>query len=162
MLEAFKQVVEKHPEYTLKFFGDGPDEEKMKSYAEELGISQNVCFCGRSDNILEDISHSEIFVLSSDYEGIPNSLLEAMSLGLPCVSTDCSPGGARMLIKDGENGLLVPRGDEDALASAILRMIEDRDFAVSCGKRAAEVRERFALPVILSAWEKYIESCAKK
>ena len=162
MLEAFKGVLEKHPEYKLKFFGDGPDEDRMKAYAEELGISGNVVFCGKSSNILSDISVSELFVLSSDYEGIPNSLLEAMSLGLPCVSTDCSPGGARMLIEDGVNGLIVPRGDASALSAAICRMIEDREFAITCGRKAAEVRERFALPVILSAWEEYILEKASK
>ena len=161
MLDAFKTVVEKHPDYKLRFYGDGPDEEKMKKYAEELGISDSVIFCGRSDNILKDISRSAMFVLSSDYEGIPNSLLEAMSLGLPCVSTDCSPGGARMLIEDGVNGLIVPRSDASALASAICRMIEDEALALSCGKNAISVRERFALPVILAAWEEYILKIAE-
>ncbi|MBQ9116432.1 MAG: glycosyltransferase family 4 protein [Clostridia bacterium] len=161
MLDAFQIVLERHPGYKLKFFGDGPDEEKMKRYAEELGISDSVVFCGRSDNILKDISQSSMFVLSSDYEGIPNSLLEAMSLGLPCVSTDCSPGGARMLIEDGVNGLIVPRGDASALAAAICRMIEDEALALSCGKNAISVRERFALPVILAAWEEYILKIAE-
>lgn len=162
MLDAFKTVLKSHPDYKLRFYGDGPDEDKMKRYAEELGISGSVIFCGRSSKVLEDISRSEIFVLSSDYEGIPNSLLEAMSLGLPCVSTDCSPGGARMLINDGENGLIVPRGDAPALASAICRMIEDRNSAIAMGKRATEVRQRFEPAVILSAWEEYITEVASR
>ena len=160
MLEAFKTVVEKHPEYVLKFFGDGPDEEKMKAYAEELGIADNVKFCGRSSNVLSDISVSELFVLSSDYEGIPNALLEAMSIGLPCVSTDCSPGGARMLIESGENGIIVPTRDPAALSDALCKMIENRDMAISCGKKAIEVRERFSKPRILSMWEEYITETA--
>ena len=160
MLEAFKLVHEKHPDYILKFFGDGPDEDKMKKYAEELGISSIVSFCGKSSKVLEDISVSEMFVLSSDYEGIPNSLLEAMSIGLPCVSTDCSPGGAKMLINDGENGILVPRSDAKALSEAICRMIEDRDGAIRMGKAATEVRERFKMGVIMNAWEKYITEIA--
>ena len=162
MLDAFKLVLEKHPDYLLKFFGDGPDEDKMKKYAEELGISANVIFCGRSSNVLGDISKSSMFVLSSDYEGIPNALLEAMSLGLPCVSTDCSPGGARMLIEDGVNGLIVPRSDAPALAAAICRMIEEEGLAESCGKNAIAVRERFAMSVILSKWEEYIEKVGSK
>lgn len=162
MLDAFKTVVERHPDYKLKFFGDGPDEDKMKKYAAELGISDSVIFCGRSNSVLEDISHSSMFVLSSDYEGIPNSLLEAMSIGLPCVATDCSPGGARMLIEDGVNGLIVPRSDASALASAICRMIEDGELAASCAKNALKVRERFAMSVILAKWEEYIESYTPK
>lgn len=160
MLDAFRLVLEKHPEYVLKFLGDGPDEPRMKEYAKALGIEESVRFCGMSKQVLKDISSSELFVLSSDYEGIPNALLEAMSIGLPCVSTDCSPGGARMLIQDGENGLLVPRGDAEALAAAICRMIEDRNFAIRCGKEATKVRERFSMDSILSAWETYIEKIA--
>lgn len=162
MLDAFKIVLEKHPEYTLKFFGDGLDEQKMKDYAGDLGIADNVCFCGISKQVLNDISSSELFVLSSDYEGIPNALLEAMSIGLPCVSTDCSPGGARMLINNEENGLIVPCGDSCKLAEAICRMIEDREFAINCGKKALEVRERFSQQNILSAWKDYINQIAKK
>lgn len=160
MLDAFRLVLEKHPEYVLKFLGDGPDEPRMKEYAKALGIEESVRFCGMSKQVLKDISSSELFVLSSDYEGIPNALLEAMSIGLPCVSTDCSPGGARMLINDGENGLLVPRGEAEALAAAICRMIEDRNFAIRCGKEATKVRERFSVDSILSAWETYIEKVA--
>lgn len=155
MLEAFKLVLEKHPEYTLDFFGDGPDEQWMKDYAAELKIENNVVFHGVSSNVLRDISNSEMFVLSSDYEGIPNSLLEAMTIGLPCVSTDCSPGGARMLIESGKNGLIVPCADPKALSDAINSMIEDRDFAIACGTKAQEVKERFELGKILTAWEDY-------
>ena len=161
MLDAFKLVLEKHPGYILKFFGDGPDEQKMKDYARDLGISDNVCFCGMSKQVLKDISSSELFVLSSDYEGIPNALIEAMSIGLPCVSTDCSPGGARILINNEENGLIVPCGDPAKLADAICRMIEDREFAVKCGKKAVEVRERFSQKKILDDWEKYIKQIAR-
>lgn len=157
MLEAFKQVLQKHSEYVLKFYGDGQDEQNMKEYAKTLGISENVHFCGVSKQVLRDISSAELFVLSSDFEGIPNALLEAMSIGLPCISTDCSPGGARMLINDGENGLIVPCGDAGALSEAICRMIEDREFAIKCGREASKVRERFALEIILSEWEGYIE-----
>ena len=157
----FKKVLKKHPDYILKFYGDGPDEEKMKEYAASLDIDKSVVFCGVSKQVLKDISKSEIFVLSSDYEGIPNALLEAMSIGLPCVSTDCSPGGARMLINSGENGLIVPCGDASALADAICKMIEDRDFAIKCGKEALKVRERFSKEKILDAWENYLAKVAK-
>ena len=155
MLRAFAHVHEKHPEYKLEFYGDGLDQAAMEQLARDLGLEDSAVFHGVSAALLRDMAKSEIFVLSSDYEGIPNSLIEAMAIGLPCVSTDCSPGGARMLIRDGVNGLLVPRNDEKALAEGICKMIEDRDFAIACGKEAVKVRERFKPEVILDAWENY-------
>ena len=160
-LEAFKVVHDKHPEYVLDFYGDGPDENAMKAYAQRLGLSGCVNFHGVSSNVLQDMARSELFMMSSDYEGIPNVLLEALSIGMPCVSTDCSPGGARMLIRDGDSGLIVPCGDAEALANAVCKMIEDRDFAISCGRNAVEVRERFSKQKILDAWESFMEKYAK-
>ena len=159
-LEAFQMIHEKHPEYVLDFYGDGPDEAAMRDYAKQLGLEDCVNFHGVSGNVLHDMARSELFVMSSDYEGIPNVLLEAMSIGLPCVSTDCSPGGARMLIRDGVDGLIVPCGDAEALAAAVCRMIEDRAFAVKCGKEALCVRERFSKQVILNEWEAFITKIA--
>ena len=161
-LEAFRIIHERHPEYVLDFYGDGPDEEAVKTYAAELGLSDCVNFNGVSYQLLKEESTAEIFIITSDFEGIPNVLLEAMAIGLPCVSTDCSPGGARMLINDGENGLIVPCGDPEALAQAVCRMIGDREFAVRCGRNALAVRERFSMKNILDAWEEFCIEKAKK
>lgn len=162
MLRAFALVHEKHPDYCLNFYGDGPDEEQIKQLAKEMSIADSVIFNGVSTKLLKDMSASEMFVLSSDFEGIPNSLIEAMSIGLPCISTDCSPGGARMLIEDGVNGLLVPRNDERALADAICSFIENREYALACGSEAVKIRERFAVNTILDAWEQYCECVARR
>ena len=161
-LEAFRIIHGKHPEYVLDFYGDGPDEDAMKAYAAELGLADCVNFNGVSYQLHKEEAASEIFMMSSDFEGIPNVLLEAMALGLPCVSTDCSPGGARMLINDGKDGLIVPCGDPKALADAVCRMIEDREFAVRCGKNALAVRERFSFDRILDSWEEFCIEKAKK
>ena len=160
-LQAFQMIHEKHPEYVLDFYGDGPDEAAMKDYTKQLGLEDCVNFHGVSGNVLHDMARSELFMMSSDYEGIPNVLLEAMSIGLPCVSTDCSPGGARMLIRDSVDGLIVPCGDAIALADAVCKMIEDREFAIKCGREAIKVRERFSKQKILDAWEAFITKKAK-
>lgn len=162
MLKAFRIVQNKHPDYSLDFYGDGSDEEKMKELTRSLGLSESVRFNGVVNKVEEKISHSRLFVLSSDFEGIPNSLMEAMSIGLPCVSTDCSPGGARMLIENEENGLLVPCGNPEELAKAINRMIEDEQFAERCGAAAVRVKDKYAIDKIMDAWENYIIEVSHK
>ena len=156
MLEVMKLVLEKHADYKLAFYGDGKDEDDIKMLASKIVIEDNVEFKGVSDNLVKDISKCEIYVLTSDYEGIPNTLLEAMTIGMPCVSTDCSPGGARMLIDNGINGTLVPCGDVTAIADAINFYIENKDIAEKHGKEAVKIKDKFSYDGIMEKWEKYI------
>jgi GalNAc-alpha-(1->4)-GalNAc-alpha-(1->3)-diNAcBac-PP-undecaprenol alpha-1,4-N-acetyl-D-galactosaminyltransferase len=155
-VKAFRIVVEKYPDYVLKFWGDGADQQSIRKLCNEYGISENVIFAGVSSCIVDDISNSEIFLLTSDYEGIPNSLIEAMSVGLPCVSTDCSPGGAKMLLEDGKNGILVPRGDVEKIAESIIMLIENKDLEIKYGTYGKASLERFTPTEIIKQWNDYI------
>lgn len=155
MLHGFALFVKKHPEYTLKLYGKGEDENNIKILAKQLGIEQKVCFMGVSDNPMRDICLSEIFVITSDYEGISNALLEAMAIGMPCISTDSPPGGAKMLIQNKINGQLIPIGDYESLARAICNYVDNKEFALSCGENAKKVTERFHPTKILDKWEYY-------
>lgn len=156
MVEAFKIVNEKYPDFVLKFYGKGEDEEYIKSIVESYGLSEKVLFKGYSSNPTKDISNSRMFILTSDYEGMPNALIEAMSIGLPVISTDCSPGGARMLIEDGVNGLLVKRGDPVAVSEAIIKYIENPDLAKKCGTAAEKIKERLSPGIVIKQWMDYI------
>ena len=162
MLKAFKLFSEKHPEYTLKLYGSGMDEDKIKGWAVDEGIADKVRFMGLSKTPLQDIASDGMFLITSDFEGISNSLLEAMALGLPCVSTDHTPGGARMLITDHENGLLAPVGDAEALARAMCEFAEDPTLAKRCGEEARNVLCRFAPEKIVDEWEAYINQIISK
>ncbi len=161
MLRAFAKVLELHPEYRLEIFGGGPDLEKLTSEAEKLGIADNVRFMGVSKTAITEAAKGSGFVMSSIFEGMPNALMEALAVGLPCVSTDC-PYGPAELIEDGVNGLLVPVGDSDALAEAMLKMIEDSEFAEACGRRAKEILDTHSVDAIAEQYCKFITEKVKE
>ena len=162
LIRAFAQIAHEYEDYDLTIYGEGGLLEQLKQEAANLGIGNKVEFPGFADwgKLSEDAS---LFVLSSNLEGMPNSLLEAMALGLPCISTDCEGGGAAFLIENEKNGLLVPKNDVDALANAMRRMLSDSVFAEQCGKNAHDVCYRLAPEKIYEEWEFFIkEVCSKK
>ena len=161
MLDAFQLFSHKHPEYVLKLYGRGTDETRIKAWADEKNLSTKVRFMGLSTRPMQDIAKDGIFLITSDYEGISNSLLEAMAVGLPCVSTDHTPGGARLLIRDHENGLLAPVGDAQGLANAMCEFAENAELARKCAENAKDVLSRFAPDKIIDMWETYIRKICK-
>ena len=161
MLESFSIFVKKHSEYVLKLYGRGAQETEIKQWCVEFGIQDKVKFMGLTTNPMHDIAGDGMFLITSDYEGISNSLLEAMAVGLPCVSTDHTPGGARFLIRDHENGLLAPIADVEALARAMCEFAENPELAEKCGRNARDVVNRFAPSKIIDMWENYIEKVCR-
>ena len=159
MLKAFQVFSISHPEYILKMYGSG-ELEYVKEMVRSLGIEDKVHLMGVVQNPMSKIYNDGIFVITSDYEGIPNALLEAMSVGLPVVSTDCSPGGAKLLIHNNENGLLAERGDYMSVANALSRFAEDADLLDRCSSNAVKVLDRFAPHKIGEMWIEYIASVA--
>lgn len=157
MLNAFSIFLKSHPEYILKLYGAGTDEAIIRQWCNELGIESDVKFMGLTTQPMVDIAGDGMFLITSDYEGISNALLEAMAVGLPCVSTDHSPGGARLLITHGENGLLAPIGDAEGLAKCMCEFAENPELAKKCGENAKDVVNRFNPEKIIDMWENYIE-----
>lgn len=100
LLEAFALFNKKDNSYRLHIYGEGTEQEQLQRYVEKLGLSQNVIFKGLELDIHKRMQEATMYVLSSDYEGISNSLLEAMSMGMPCISTDCPCGGSRHFNKE--------------------------------------------------------------
>lgn len=150
LLDAFKKVVEVHPEFKLVIYGEGPIEREIQDYAVSIGLRDNVELPGRDKAVVKKIQSATVFSLSSNYEGMSNSMLEAMCIGLPIVSTKVS--GAVDLIKDGENGLLVPCGDDEQLAKALLRIIENEGYAKQLGENASKVHKLLNIDAISSKW----------
>ncbi len=156
MLNAFRIFAQAHPAYVLKLYGRGDEEEQIRQWSIDLGIGDKVKLMGLTTQPMQDIARDGMFLITSDYEGISNALLEAMAAGLPCVSTDHTPGGARLLIQDRENGLLAPIGDAEALAKAMCAFAEDPALAEKCGQNARDVINRFDPKKIIDMWESYI------
>ncbi len=160
LIRAFYAVHKKHPEYCLKIYGpdshDGTWQE-LEALIDELGAGAFIYLMGGSNQLEKDLIGAALAAFSSDVEGMPNALLEAMALGLPVVSTDCPSGGPRMVITHEENGLLVPVGDAVAMESAINRLIEHPDFADRLGRKAAEIGNLAGADKIFGEWEAYLK-----
>lgn len=139
LIDAFKIVHDAHPDYKLVLYGEGDYREKYKQMINDYGLTDFVLMPGYTNNSMNDIKDSSVFVLSSLYEGIPNTLIEALAIGVPTVSTDCNPGGPDFLTDHGRRGLLVPLNDSNAMARAILKIIESPELARRLGELGQEI-----------------------
>ena len=158
LVEAFSQVHSKHPEYTLRIIGDAPNEEgrevlqAIDQQLDKLNLKESVKLEPFMKNVHEAVIKDCMYVNSSDYEGISNAMLEAMAIGMPVVCTDCPIGGAKATINDGENGLLVPIQNAEALANAINRVVEDIELANKLSHNSSQIRNELSLDKITEKW----------
>lgn len=158
LIKAFNLITNDYPDIKLEFYGDGPDLEELKKIASG---NSRIIFKGKTSDVRTALQNARLFILSSDFEGIPNALLESMSAGIPSISTDCSPGGAAMLINSYENGILVPRNDINELANAMKYMLDNVEEAERMGANAKEVNQLFSEEAISKKWTDFIESSIK-
>lgn len=156
LINSFAEFYNNHPEYCLDIYGQGVMEESLKQLAKDLGIIEHVHFMGFEKNVHEKVRDAQMFVLPSDYEGLSNSMLEAMAIGLPVICTDCPPGGARMFIDDKVNGLLVPIRDQQAMVAAMEYLAEYDTDGISIN--ATKVKNELSKERICQKWLQYIAS----
>lgn len=155
LLDAFKLFSETfYGDYQLRIYGDGPLKQELINYCKKISISNSVVFLGNDLSWREKERNSSMYVLSSNYEGFPNSLLEAMCIGIPSISTDCPSGGPRKLIENEKNGYLVPVGDAVALAEAMKKIIMNRNkFSMNCELLA----KTYSSSKIVDEWINFIK-----
>lgn len=160
LIRAFHEVHKKHPDYDLKIYGpdskDGTKELLERTIA-ELHAEDYVQLMGASDSLEQDLVDAAAFAFSSDWEGLPNALMEAMALGLPIVATDCPCGGPRTIMTNEEDGLLIPIKDQKAMENGINRLIEDPALAEKLGRNARKIAEKANDEAIYEQWRDYIE-----
>ena len=152
LIDAFAEVYVYHPDCTLEINGEGESEKEIRDYIDECGLSGAVRMLPFDGRLHRRISTHAMFVSSSDYEGMSNSMLEALAIGLPCICTDCPAGGARAIIRDHENGILVPVGDRNALAEAMRELMEDPGLSDKLSSNGAKIREELDVKVITDKW----------
>ena len=161
-ISSFAKASDPADGYKLILAGDGPDREKLEALTDELGVKDRVEFTGVVSDIPDRLYDCAAFMLTSDTEGMPNTLLEAMSLGVPCISTDCPCGGPKQIIKDGVNGLLIPVRDEDALSSAMKKIMKDPSFAGKLGDAAYESMKEYRPDAVNLKWKNYFDQVILK
>ena len=161
-ISAFAEAAKDHSEFKLELCGDGPDKDKLMKLAEDLGIEDRTVFSGIVSDVPDRLYDAYAFLLTSDTEGMPNTLLEAMSLGLACISTDCPCGGPAQIIHDGENGLLTGVRDTDGLAKALKKIIDDPDLADRIGEAAYESMKEYRPETVNARWREYFDGIIER
>ena len=156
LISVFKRIHDRHPNYELVIYGEGPLREELHAKIKELNLDNCVSLPGISNNIHEDIADAEIFVLPSNYEGLSNALMEAMLMGLPSISTNCA--GSDEIIDNYKNGLLVPIGDENEMFNAIEKLINDKNLRKIISKNAIKSMERYKEENIAEMWDNIINT----
>lgn len=156
LIDAFKIVCSDIVDYNLIIYGEGEKRDYLEQKISQLSLTSRVILAGVSDNIKNKIYDSSLFVMSSDYEGMPNALIEAMCLGLPVISTDCPCGGPRFLIEHGQNGILVPVNDKEKLALSIKQLLMDEKLSGKIGKNATKVKNLVHPDSVNQEWEDFI------
>ena len=152
LIDAFAEVQKIYPFATLKIYGEGILREKLQNQIDSLNLNEKVFLMGATNDVAKALKTADLFVLSSDYEGMPNALMEAMAAGVPCISTDCPCGGPRELFGNLCIEDLVRCNEPKQLAQTMEKKLEQNDQLCMQRKRA----EQFRPEKINCEWKKYI------
>ena len=155
-IDAFAEFLKEYPNYIFEIYGEGELEQEIREYIAKLSLGEKVFLKGFCNDVHKEIVDAMMYISSSNYEGISNSMLEAMAIGLPTVCTDCPIGGARQVIDSGVNGILVPVGDTMALKNAMMKIAGDKEFRDSISENAMKVRDKYNTENICHEWEKVL------
>ncbi|MEZ6119676.1 MAG: glycosyltransferase family 4 protein [Pirellulaceae bacterium] len=156
LIAAFATIHERYPSWTVQIIGEGSERTALTALVAKLNLQHRIHFVGQTQHPEEYLATAGIYVLPSRWEGFPNSLLEAMAAGCPCLAADCDFGPAE-LIHHGKNGLLTPVDDATTLASHLEQLMTDAKLRTQLGQRASEVHQEYRLSSIIQQWNNLVE-----
>lgn len=157
LIDAFKEFGCIYQDYRLKIFGTGELKDKLQEYIDKSGLQEKAFLEGFSSDLYSELQKGGMYVSSSDWEGISNSLVEAMAMGIPTIATDCPVGGSRMFIENKVNGILIPVHDKEALVLAMSYIAEQADAVREMSKEAMKIRGKISVNRIAKQWLELFE-----
>lgn len=156
LIDAFSMFLHSFPSYSLEIYGEGSQRRYLEKKCVDLNLKEKIIFKGFKKNLHENILDSAAFIISSNYEGMSNSLLEALALGIPVISTDHPIGGARMFIQNGINGILTQVGKKEDMLEAMLFAARNPGKMQLMAEEAVKIREQLTIKKITNQWINYI------
>ena len=158
VFDAFLEIFREFPDSELDFFGVGVLEKEIQEKTKEFKLEKRVYLKGQVDNIEDYLKEASVYVLCSDYEGMPNALMEAMAVGVPVISTDCPSGGPKVLIQNSQQGLLIPCGDKQKLVDSLRLLLSNKSLREKMGISARKRAYEFKSEKIFKEWENYLNN----
>ena len=155
LINAFNKIKDLYSETILEIYGDGVLREELQNQIDNLGLQNRVFLKHSRPDVLDCIYGARLFILPSLYEGMPNTLMEAMALGIPVISSDCPCGGPRELIEDGKNGYLFKNNDLDDLIKCMKEVL-DNAYSLEICKKAKEISSIHSPDLIFKKWSEFI------
>ena len=155
MIRAFAKIADEFPDWELVIYGEGPLRSSLELIVESLELKGRVLLPGRTEHVIEELRKSKIFCLSSDYEGMSNSMIEAICVGLPIVTTKVS--GTDELVQEGINGYVVEIGDVEGMACALRKLMSNEHLIQQMGENSIKMKSQFQIETILAEWYRLIK-----
>lgn len=162
LIRAFSGIAEEFPEYKVIIYGEGDKRQELQKMVKDMGMGNRIFLPGNINYVADAIYKTRVFVLTSNKEGMPNVLIEAMVMGLTVIATDCPCGGPGELICSGENGILIPVGDEKMLQEKLHFLLNNLQEADSMGEKASVTGEIYSPEKVFEEWGKYLISLELK
>lgn len=157
-INAFSLIHNEFPEYILNIYGKGPLKELLENRIHELKLEEYINLMGTTNKVPEVLGKSSVYILCSNYEGLPNALMEAQAVGIACIATNCPCGGPESIIENDVNGILVGVGNQEELYMAMKRVLSDNLYRERLEYNAKIMAKRFEPDIVFNQWNDYIES----